>query len=126
MEISHPGDEASVGADLSCPSPHCISHKRGIAETWDPVWGTGNNAFQVPIYRPTGTLSPTPIYLFILIIGQKESPRYSDYFVKPHYRSPSCSQPYSPVEDKRTSTPQLPAEHKPLPPFKTSKCPKLW
>src|SRR5205807_9500383 len=93
----------AVGADLSCPSPHCISHKRGIAETW-------RNAFQVPIYRPTGTLSPTPIYLFILIIGQKESPRYSDYFVKPHYRSPSCSQPYSPVEDKWTSTPQLTAE----------------
>jgi len=35
--------------DLSCTSPHCISHKRRIAETWDPVWGTGNNAFQVPI-----------------------------------------------------------------------------
>src|SRR2546423_3971006 len=29
----------------SRPSPHCISHKRGIAETW-------RNAFQVPIYRP--------------------------------------------------------------------------
>src|SRR2546421_12637418 len=28
--------------DLSCTSPHCISHKRRIAETW-------RNAFQVPI-----------------------------------------------------------------------------
>ena len=34
--ISHTGDEAPVGADLSCPPPHYISHKRGIAETWDP------------------------------------------------------------------------------------------
>src|SRR6266700_3253609 len=37
--------EIAVGADLSRPSPPCISHKRGIAETW-------RNGFQVPIYRP--------------------------------------------------------------------------
>ncbi len=24
----------------------CISHKRGVDETWDPAWGAGNNAFQ--------------------------------------------------------------------------------
>src|SRR5213080_4386599 len=48
-----PGE--SVGAlsgrqvtDLSCTSPPCISHKRRVAETWDPAWGAGNNAFQVP------------------------------------------------------------------------------
>src|SRR5437588_1079891 len=40
----------TVGADLSCTSPPCISHKRRIAETW-------RNAFQVPIYRPNWTLS---------------------------------------------------------------------
>ena len=32
----------------SCAPPHYISHKRGIVKTWDPVWGTGNNAFQAP------------------------------------------------------------------------------
>ena len=26
--------------------PPCISHKRGIDETWDPAWGAGNNGFQ--------------------------------------------------------------------------------
>jgi|SRR5438045_4921650 hypothetical protein len=53
----------SQQSHLSCAPPHCISHKRGIAETWDPAWGAGNNAFQVPIYRPTGT----PPYLLIFI-----------------------------------------------------------
>src|SRR5437660_5258351 len=24
----------------------CISHKRGVDETWDPAWGAGNNTFQ--------------------------------------------------------------------------------
>src|SRR5438045_6293088 len=35
----------SQQSHLSCAPPHCISHKRGIDETW-------RNAFQVPIYRP--------------------------------------------------------------------------
>src|SRR5712691_7943840 len=52
-----------VSADLSCTSPHCISHKRRIAETWDPVWGTGNNAFQVPIYRPWFSSTNAPLRL---------------------------------------------------------------
>src|SRR2546426_6969700 len=47
LRISHSDDESAVGADLSRPPPHCISHKRGIAETW-------RNGFQVPIYRPKG------------------------------------------------------------------------
>ena len=47
LRLSYPTDESAVGADLSCPPPHCISHKRRIAETW-------RNAFQVPIYRPKG------------------------------------------------------------------------
>ena len=72
-------DDTAVGADLSRPPPHCISHKRGIAETWDPAWGAGNNAFQVPIYRPNA--NPT-IYL--------------DYFVHRHYR-PSGTLPGIPV-----------------------------
>src|SRR6266699_6637389 len=38
-------DDTAVGAGSPRPSPHCISHKRGIAETW-------RNALQVPIYRP--------------------------------------------------------------------------
>src|SRR5712692_5385326 len=62
--ISHTDDESAVGADSSRPSPHCISHKRGIAETWDPVWGTGNNAFQVPIYRPRGDPQHIPVNFF--------------------------------------------------------------
>src|SRR5881275_2892589 len=92
MQISHPGGEASVGADLS-------AHRNPI---------TYPDLFVHPHYRPKGRSK---------ILG---------LFLKPHYRSPSCSQPYSPVEDKRTSTPQLPAEHKSLPPFKTSKCATLW
>ena len=51
-----------VGAGSPRPSPHCISHKRGIAETW-------RNAFQVPIYRPTNP--------------------YPDYFVHHHNRGPA-------------------------------------
>src|SRR5437763_3432961 len=73
-----PGNETAVGTlsggqvtDLSCAPPHCISHKRGLAETWDPVWGTGNNAFPVPIYRPTRTLLCILAILLNLIIGQK-------------------------------------------------------
>src|SRR5712691_3412237 len=55
--ISHLGNEAPVGADLSCAPP---------------------------IYRPTGTPPHIPIILFIIIIGQNEGQSYSDYFVKPH------------------------------------------
>ncbi|MFL5586317.1 MAG: hypothetical protein ACJ8DI_01515, partial [Ktedonobacteraceae bacterium] len=63
--------------DLSCAPPHCISHKRGIAETWDPAWGAGNNAFQVPIYRPTRTLLCILAILLIVIIGLDAHPRIS-------------------------------------------------
>src|SRR6266480_6256641 len=35
------------GIDPASMPPY-ISHKRGAAETWDPAWGAGNGAFQVP------------------------------------------------------------------------------
>jgi len=35
------------GIDPAAMPPY-ISHKRGVAETWDPAWGAGNGAFQVP------------------------------------------------------------------------------
>src|SRR5438874_13628768 len=64
-----PGSETAVGTlsggqvtDLSCAPPPCISHKRGIAETW-------RNAFLVPIYRPTRTLLCILAILLIVIIG---------------------------------------------------------
>ncbi|HYU75820.1 MAG TPA: hypothetical protein VEL31_24365, partial [Ktedonobacteraceae bacterium] len=47
MAVGADNLEWAVGADLLRPPPHCISHKRGIAETW-------RNGFQVPIYRPKG------------------------------------------------------------------------
>ena len=51
---------AMEGSDLPAAESHLqeavaahrvipyISHKRGVAETWDPAWGAGNGAFQVP------------------------------------------------------------------------------
>src|SRR5437588_3395681 len=35
------------GIDPAAMPPY-ITHKRGIAEMWNPAWGAGNNAFQVP------------------------------------------------------------------------------
>src|SRR5438105_557709 len=65
-----PGNETAVGADLSRPPPPCISHKRGIAETW-------RNAFQVPIYRPMRTQLCILAILIIVIISPASHPRIS-------------------------------------------------
>src|SRR3989442_1388496 len=97
----------TVGADLSRPSPQCVEcgfiqhvHKRGCrtlsggqvmriypARTWDPAWGAGNNAFQVPIYRLLATPPHFRVILLISIIGPYcRVPRTC--WINPHYLSP--------------------------------------
>src|SRR6266567_901024 len=69
--------EWAVGADLSRPPPHCISHKRGIAETW-------RNAFPVPIYRPRDDPQHIPVHFLKLIIGPNtHQPKLANNVIPP-------------------------------------------